>query len=1070
MTKWAQSFVVLALLLGGLPHSASSQDSQQAGWTTLDKQAEDFYSKGDLAQAIGAARRAVAVASDPKESARSLDRLGFFEYTSGNLKDGERDLRQALEIRKEKLGAESADYAESANDLALVCRDSGKLAEARALAEQAVSIRSREPGEHLRLAESLNTLGSTLGLMGDYDLAISKMEQALAIHESQPQPRELNEEYGTLCINLAGTYQRVGKYAKAEATFEKGLDVLRQKPGIHHPAYSASLVAYAYLQADLGHYAAAEKLYDEGGKLLREQLGEQHPFYAAFLNNRAALYTALGKLTVAEADYRKALDLKRKIYGPDALTIGASLRNLARLVYPRDPRESESLFREAVELYARNTKAPPFDFTSALLGLGEAQRDRGDLQSARETLERASVVALKGLGTKHPLYAAVLRDQAIVDQSAHDYARAEQRLSQAIGIVEQTHGENHPDLARYLELLARCYDEAGDYRAAEPLYRRSLDISDRTLSEMLTVGSENDKAAVFANLEDPIPALISFQRRAGDLAPSARTLAFEAVARRKGRVLDVVHNWGESLRENSDPAIRLRFSQREAMLECEASLTIALGYRDLKSAVVGTCALPGTELESRYERLLHDLRANWTETMGRQALEAVRVLQTKIDALEAELSREIPQFASVIRPATLAGIQSRLGPDEMLIEFVEYAEPGARSADRRYGAYLLGNAGGLEWADLGPAGTLDRAVQDLIASANDWSVALAHNEQRNAKSAAETARDALEALSRQLGPVAASIAEHKNVTRLRVAPDGMLNLIPFSALSDARGHFLIRHYAISYVAAGRDLAAGGLPGKGRGGAVIVAVSPGPKRSEPAVRVRSSFRADLLEGLADADMEARNVQKWMPRTQLLGEGEATEQRMKQLHRPALVHIVGHGVVRGNEDCGTEHARPGCELAGMDPAARVMNLSAIVLEEAYGRGGRSPQDGMLSALELQTLDLQGTEMLVLSQCRMADGVPSSGEGVYGMRRAAAIAGVKTFVAPLWRVADRTEQALMSRFYQELSAGRGRAESLRRAQLELLRNAPTGSFLEWAPVILSGDPGPLPPELFRGKRSLN
>jgi CHAT domain-containing protein len=224
-----------------------------------------------------------------------------------------------------------------------------------------------------------------------------------------------------------------------------------------------------------------------------------------------------------------------------------------------------------------------------------------------------------------------------------------------------------------------------------------------------------------------------------------------------------------------------------------------------------------------------------------------------------------------------------------------------------------------------------------------------------------------------------------------------------------------------------------------------------------------FRADRLERLEDAEVEARDVQRWFPHAQLLGEGEATEQRIKQLHRPALLHIVGHGIVRGNEDCRSTPGRPGCQLAALDPAARVMSLSAIVLEEAYGRGGASSQDGLLTALELQSLDLQGTEMLVLSQCRMADGVPSSGEGVFGMRRAAAIAGVKTSVAPLWKVDDAAEQKLMDGFYRELSAGKGRAEALREAQLQLLKNPRTASFLQWAPVILSGDPGPLPRALF-------
>src|SRR5205814_8889750 len=107
-------------------------------------------------------------------------------------------------------------------------------------------------------------------------------------------------------------------------------------------------------------------------------------------------------------------------------------------------------------------------------------------------------------------------------------------------------------------------DEAGDYRAAEPLYRRSLEVSDRAITDMLAIGSERNKAAVLANLEDPIPMLLSFQQRAGDRLPAARALAFEAVARRKGRVLDQVHDWGQRLREESCSGCRSRFILWEA--------------------------------------------------------------------------------------------------------------------------------------------------------------------------------------------------------------------------------------------------------------------------------------------------------------------------------------------------------------------------------------------------------------------------------------------------------------------------------------------------------------------------
>jgi CHAT domain-containing protein/tetratricopeptide (TPR) repeat protein len=1057
----------IALMFTASAPPASSQDVHKQGWAELDAQAEELYTNGDLKEAIRVARLAKDAASDQKQSAHSLDRLGFFEYTSGNMKDGESFLRQSLDIRKTTLGTETVDYAESANDLALFCRDTGRLPEARVLAEQAVDIRSRvlPPGD-TRIAESLNTLGSIYGLEGEYDLAISRFEEARTFHESHVDPKDFSEEYGTLCINLAGTYQRVGKYAQAEEMFKKGLDVLRRKPGVNHPAYSASLVAFAYLQADLGHYSTAEKLYDESGKLMREQLGEQHPYYATFLNNRAALYAALGNLTVAESDYRKSLDLKRSILGPDALSVGASLRNLARLIYSKNPDEAGKLFQQAVDLYAKNPKPPPFDYASALLGLADAQRNRGALDAARATLQQASDVVVKGLGTKHPLYAAVLSDLGRVHQASREYVEAERLLQEAIAIVKETHGENHPDSAQYLEQLAAMFDEAGDYRAAEPLYRRSLEISDSAVTDMLSIGSENNKTALLANLDDPISILLSFQRKAGDRLPEARVLAFEAVTRRKGRILDQVRDWGQRLRQIPDAGIRNRFMQWQDLRECEASLTIALGYRDLKPAVVGTCALTGTDLEGRYQRLLQNLRTNWTDSLGRQAVQAVEVLKQRVDTLEASLSRDVPQFGLAIKPPHLENIRSHLEPDEALIEFVAYAErDGSRpvAGRRRYGAFLLGAGADLQWVDLGLAGPIDMAVSDLIAGANDWSVSLVAKEKRAAKSAEDTATDALRILSEKLKPVFSWLAQSKAVRRLRVAPDGMLNLLPFGALSDVRGHFVVENFALSYVSAGRDLAESSISASPLG-PLVIALSPGAdmRRASPGVAA-SAFRADRLERLEDAALEVRDLQRRMPRAQVLGEGQATEQRVKQLRHPALLHIVGHGIVRGNEDCGIAPNSPGCQLAALDPAARVMSLSAIVLEEAYGRGAGSSQDGLLTALELQTLDLHGSEMLVLSQCQMADGVPSSGEGVFGMRRAAAIAGVKTFVAPVWRVADSSQQALMDRFYKELSAGVGRAEALRRAQVQLLRNPATASFLQWAPVILSGDPGPLPHELF-------
>jgi len=1037
-------------------------------WESLNQQIEQAYFKGDFKESIRLAKLALEAASDPKQTGHSLGRLGFLYYESGNLKDGEPLLRQALELRKTEVGPDTADYAETANDLAIVCRDTARFPEAFRLAEEAVAIRARVLGKtDTRLAESLNTLGTIYSYQGQYEQAASKFEEALAIHESHLDPANPDPEYGTLCVNMAGNYQRMGKYSKAEGLFQKGLAVLAKVPGKESPSYAISLIGLAYLQTDMGNYSAAEKVYDEADALLKVQIGEQHPMYATFLNNRGFLYNAIGHPEAAEADYRKSLEIKRNTFELGNISIGASLRNLARLVLTKNPAEGEKLFQEAVDLYAKLPNPQAFDYASVLLGLGEAQRRRGDFASALPTLQKSLDVTAQGLGTKHPLYAGALSETGLVYQATGDYSNAERCFNEAIAIVTETHGENHPDLAKHLQLLAMLDEQTGNYRAALPLYRRSFEINDRFLTDILNVGSENSKVGVLANLEDQVPVLLSFQQRAGDRLPEARALAFEAVARRKGRVLDQVRDWRQRLRQNPDATIRKRLDAWEALLECEASLTIALGYRDLKPAAVGTCALQDTGLEGQYERLLHELRTNWTADLGQQALKALQLLKQRTETLEAMLSRELPQFEVAANAVRLEDLRSHLAADELFLEFVEYQprdSHGKIGPDRRYGAFLLDRSGDLRWVELGAAAPIDSAIRDLIQAANDWSTSLGSHEKQAVESTLTTANDAIGELSKKvLTPLNPWFAREKQARRLRIAPDGMLTLLPFGALSD--GRFLDERFAISYLPAGRDLVSLEHPIQILG-VPVIALSPGAggRRSTAGSPVASVFRADRLERLAGAEIEARGLQARLPRARLLAEGEATEQTLKKLHSPALLHILGHGIVRGNEDCKIRPESPGCELVNLDPAARAMSLSAIVLEEAYGRGHGSPEDGLLTALELQGLDLNGTEMLVLSQCRMADGVPSAGEGVYGMRRAAAIAGVKTFVAPLWRVADSAQEALMTRFYKELSAGRSRAEALRLAKLQLLRNPETASFLYWAPVILSGDPGPLPAALFQ------
>ncbi len=96
------------------------------------------------------------------------------------------------------------------------------------------------------VAETLETLGSIYSAEGEYEKSAATFERARAIYESHIDAKNpAPPEYGTLLVNLAGNYHRLGKYHQAEADFTTALDVLRKTIGPTHPIYATSLMGPA---------------------------------------------------------------------------------------------------------------------------------------------------------------------------------------------------------------------------------------------------------------------------------------------------------------------------------------------------------------------------------------------------------------------------------------------------------------------------------------------------------------------------------------------------------------------------------------------------------------------------------------------------------------------------------------------------------------------------------------------------------------------------------------------------------------------------------------------------------
>lgn len=107
-----------------------------------------------------------------------------------------------------------------------------------------------------------------------------------------------------------------------------------------------------------------------------------------------------------------------------------------------------------------------------------------------------------------------------------------------------------------------------------------------------------------------------------------------------------------------------------------------------------------------------------------------------------------------------------------------------------------------------------------------------------------------------------------------------------------------------------------------------------------------------------------------------------------------------------------------------------------------------DGIITSNEVALLDLSHTRIAVLSACQTAVGEYTT-EGVYGMHRGFKQAGVKSILASLWNVNDKSTARLMELFYGKWLSGTPMQQSFNEAIRELRKEYPSPFY--WAPFVL-------------------
>jgi CHAT domain-containing protein len=120
-----------------------------------------------------------------------------------------------------------------------------------------------------------------------------------------------------------------------------------------------------------------------------------------------------------------------------------------------------------------------------------------------------------------------------------------------------------------------------------------------------------------------------------------------------------------------------------------------------------------------------------------------------------------------------------------------------------------------------------------------------------------------------------------------------------------------------------------------------------------------------------------------------------------------------------------------------------------------------DGIVTADEIRSINLRGTQLVVLSACQTGRGEVRLGDGVYGLRRAFFAAGAETVVSSLWRVDDKETGELMGLFYQKLAVGQPRVDAMYSAMRAMRdKSRKTSHPYYWAPFVVFGRNAPLIP----------
>ncbi len=296
-----------------------------------------------------------------------------------------------------------------------------------------------------------------------------------------------------------------------------------------------------------------------------------------------------------------------------------------------------------------------------------------------------------------------------------------------------------------------------------------------------------------------------------------------------------------------------------------------------------------------------------------------------------------------------------------------------------------------------------------------------------------TAKDHLRQLYQILIQPIADILPKDPNQRVIFIPHDALFLVPFPALLDANGKYLIEQHTILTAPSIQVLDLTQKQKKeidtqsGLGKSLVVG-----NPTMPSVPYEPGQQPQPLPQLPGAEQEAIAIAPLLQTQPLTGNQATKSAIIQKMQESRIIHLATHGLLD--------------DLRGLGSAIALAPDPRKPAEDQYGRA-----NGLLTAEEILDMKLKA-DLIVLSACNTGRG-KITGDGVIGLSRSLISAGIPSVMVSLWSVPDAPTAELMTDFYNNWQKQHmDKAQALRQAMLNTMKTHPHP--IDWAAFTLIGE----------------